>query len=84
MAAELEPEAARLARNLRELGDAGLEDPGSWDPELTPEEHERAKAAMGALGEATGAIAVSVGTKIQAKEPPTTTRIGQPCVIPLT
>jgi heptosyltransferase-3 len=31
----LEPEGARLARNIKELGDARLDEPGSWDLHLT-------------------------------------------------
>jgi heptosyltransferase-3 len=78
----LEPEAARLARNLNELGDPCLDDPASWALQLTPEEHTAARSAIaaqippppGAPGPASGtrdlrdAIAVSVGTKVQAKD----------------
>ncbi|MEO6910109.1 MAG: glycosyltransferase family 9 protein, partial [Edaphobacter sp.] len=63
----LEPEAARLARNLAELGDAHLDDPQSWDLHLTPEEHARAAEVLRpVLGHPI--IAVSVGTKVQAKD----------------
>ncbi|HZY72511.1 MAG TPA: glycosyltransferase family 9 protein [Edaphobacter sp.] len=63
----LEPEASRLARDLAELGDARLDDPASWDLHLTAEEHTRASEA---LQPAAGRpiIAVSVGTKVQAKD----------------
>jgi ADP-heptose:LPS heptosyltransferase len=63
----LEPEAARLARNLAELGDGRLDDPASWDLHLTAEEHARASEA---LQPAAGRpiIAVSVGTKVQAND----------------
>lgn len=63
----LEPEAARLARTLGELGDAQLDSPESWDLHLTPDEHSR---AAGALAELAGLplIAVSVGTKVQSKD----------------
>jgi ADP-heptose:LPS heptosyltransferase len=63
----LEPEGARLARNLAELGDARLDDSESWDLRLTAEEHARAAEA---LGPAAGRpiLAVSVGTKVQAKD----------------
>jgi ADP-heptose:LPS heptosyltransferase len=76
----LEPEAARLVRCVGQLGAAGdiadpgrLNDPASWDLHLSVEEHERAVRAIGveALGvEALGveSIAVSVGTKVQAKD----------------
>jgi ADP-heptose:LPS heptosyltransferase len=85
----LEPEAARLARNLAELGDAQLDSPASWDLQLTPEEQSAAEASIAAqlpaITEAgaprldsetwvsTAApefdtIAVSVGTKVQAKD----------------
>ncbi|WP_158945509.1 glycosyltransferase family 9 protein [Granulicella sp. S190] len=63
----LEPEGARLARNVVELGDARLDDPASWDLHLTPAEHKRAKDALaGAAG--LPLIAVSVGTKVQSKD----------------
>jgi ADP-heptose:LPS heptosyltransferase len=68
----LEPEAARLARCLAELGDARLDDPASWDLGLTHAEQQRAAEAIGAealeTGPALRPIAVSVGTKVQAKD----------------
>ena len=66
--ANLEPEAARLARNLRELGDAALDAPGSWSLHLSPAEQRRAEQAIGAEALRTRPIAVSVGTKVQAKD----------------
>lgn len=63
----LEPEASRLARNIRELGDAHLEDAASWDLHLTGAEHVRAAEVLSATGGAP-LIAVSVGTKVQAKD----------------
>jgi ADP-heptose:LPS heptosyltransferase len=65
---ELEPEAARLARNVAELGDARLGDPASWDPGLTDGEVARAAEAVGAEMMPLKKIAVSVGTKVQAKD----------------
>lgn len=64
----LEPEAARLVRNLAMLGDAQLSEPASWDLHLTAEEQARAAAAIGAVALAQRPIAVSVGTKVQAKD----------------
>jgi heptosyltransferase III len=62
-----EPEGARIARNLAELGDAHLDSPASWDLQLTPAEHARAgevlKSTAGRF-----IIAVSVGTKVQSKD----------------
>jgi heptosyltransferase-3 len=63
----LEPEGARLTRNLAELGDAHLEDPASWDLRLTDAEHARAKQAL-ALAADIPIVAVSVGTKVQSKD----------------
>jgi heptosyltransferase-3 len=74
----LEPEAARLARcigglaragDIADLADPGrLNDPASWDLHLSAEERESAARVIG--GEALGveSIAVSVGTKVQAKD----------------
>ena len=63
----LEPEAARLARNIDALGDARLDDPASWDLHLTVEEKARADAGLAPLGDRP-LIAVSVGTKVQSKD----------------
>jgi heptosyltransferase III len=63
----LEPEGARLARNLAELGDAHLDDPASWDLHLTPAEHARAAQALASVA-GRSMIAVSVGTKVQSKD----------------
>jgi heptosyltransferase-3 len=63
----LEPEGARIARNIADLGDAQLDDPKSWDLHLTEAERARAKQAL----EATAGrplLAVSVGTKVQSKD----------------
>jgi len=66
--AELEPEAARLARNLSELGDARLADAASWGLELTAAEMQAAEAAIGSAALIVPQIAVSVGTKVQVKD----------------
>jgi len=79
----LEPEAERLARNIAELGDAELDSPASWDLHLTAAEVAAADTAIRAVlpnWEPAGSvwdsdtrqkeamIAVSVGTKVQAKD----------------
>ncbi len=71
----LEPEAARLARCIGELAAAGdiadpgrLHDPASWDLHLSAEERESAARAIGAQALGVESIAVSVGTKVQAKD----------------
>ena len=66
--ASLEPEAARLVRNLQELGDAALKDPASWSLALSEPECRRADAAIGAEALRSVPVAVSVGTKVQAKD----------------
>ena len=63
----LEPEASRLARNIAALGDVALDDPKSWDLRLTIEECAKADAAL-AESACRPLIAVSVGTKVQAKD----------------
>jgi heptosyltransferase-3 len=65
---DLEPEAARLARNIAELGDARLGDAAGWDLLLTDAERATARAAIGADLLTLPIIAVSVGTKVQAKD----------------
>jgi len=71
----LEPEAGRLARCIGQLAAAGdiadpgrLNDPTSWDLRLSAEERERAAGAIGVEALAVESIAVSVGTKVQAKD----------------
>ena len=66
--ADLELEAARLARNLMELGEAALGDPASWSLHLTEAEHARAAEAIGPEALRVEPLAVSVGTKVQAKD----------------
>jgi heptosyltransferase III len=63
----LEPEGARLARNLAELGDANLESPASWDLRLTEAEHARAREVLNPIT-THPLIAVSLGTKRQSKD----------------
>jgi len=65
---ELEPEAERLARNVAELGDARLGEAASWDLRLTEGELGKASEAIGAEVMPLPKIAVSVGTKVQAKD----------------
>jgi ADP-heptose:LPS heptosyltransferase len=62
-----EPEGARLARNLAELGSVDLDAPASWDLHLTAAEHARAATALEAAG-TRPLVAVSVGTKVQSKD----------------
>jgi heptosyltransferase-3 len=71
----LEPEAARLVRCVGQLAAVGdiadpgrLNDPASWDLHLSAEERESAARAIGAEALGVESIAVSVGTKVQAKD----------------
>jgi ADP-heptose:LPS heptosyltransferase len=74
----LEPEAARLVRcigglaragDIADLADPGrLNDPASWDLHLSDEERESAALAIGLEALGLESIAVSVGTKVQAKD----------------
>ena len=63
----LEPEGARLSRNLAELGDAHLDAPSSWGLHLTSAEHARAAEVLTPTA-GRASIAVSVGTKVQSKD----------------
>ena len=52
-----------------DIADPGrLNDPTSWDLHLSAEEREGAAGAIGAEALAVESIAVSVGTKVQAKD----------------
>ena len=66
--ANLEPEGERLVRNLAELGDGRLNDPASWDLDLSPGEKARAVAAIGPAALHLPLISVCVGTKVQVKD----------------
>ena len=67
--AALEPEAERLARNLAELGEARLGVEANWSMHLTSAEYERAaEMTQEADSWSERPIAVSVGTKVQAKD----------------
>jgi heptosyltransferase III len=65
---DLEPEAARLARNIAELGDARLDEAASWDLSLTTAERARAAQTIGADARSVPMLAVSLGTKVQAND----------------
>ena len=66
--AALEPEAQRLTRNLAALGEARLEQPESWSLHLSAAEQGRAAEAIGEPALRSHPLAVSVGTKVQAKD----------------
>ena len=66
--AYLEPEAARLTRNILELGDAKLKDAASWDLRLTQVELDQPEWVVGPKLHWQKSVAVSVGTKVQAKD----------------
>ena len=66
--AALEPEAERLVRNLRELGATDLRAAADWSLHLSEAEQERADEAIGPDVIRSRPFAVSVGTKVQAKD----------------
>lgn len=66
MEGNLEPEAARLARCVEELGDAELDFADSWSLGLTAEEFQKADNLLGERS--VKPFAVAVGTKVQAKD----------------
>ncbi len=63
-----EPEAERLARCIAELGDAKVGSKASWDLHLSDKERAEAVRQIGAQALERRPIAVSVGTKVQAKD----------------
>lgn len=67
--AALESEAARLTRNIASLGEARLGVQANWSMHLTAAEHGRAAVMTRDADAWPGRpIAVSVGTKVQAKD----------------
>lgn len=62
-----EPEAARLARTLAVLGNAGTADLAKWNLRLTPSERQFALASLGDLA-GKPLLACGPGTKMQAKD----------------
>jgi len=62
-----EAEAARLARTIRELGEAGADKLANWDLRLTQSERQAATAALGDLA-GRPLIVCGPGTKMQAKD----------------
>ena len=62
-----ETEASRLARNLAVLGNVDLEDPANWNLHLNAAEIAAAERALQLLG-GRPFLAVSIGTKVQAKD----------------
>lgn len=67
-AGDLEPEAARLTRCLAELGNPALERLESWSLDLAAAERQRAVDAIGPDLAKGRPLAVSIGTKVQAKD----------------
>ena len=63
-----EPEAERLGRCVVELGDARADKMSSWDLRLTDKERAEAVRQIGAQALERRPMAVSVGTKVQAKD----------------
>jgi ADP-heptose:LPS heptosyltransferase len=62
-----EPEALRLGRMVRELGEVNAGDPANWSLHLTDVERTAARAALGALAE--GPLMVcGPATKMQSKD----------------
>jgi ADP-heptose:LPS heptosyltransferase len=65
-----EPEAARLARCLHELGEARLDDPASWDLGYGQAERAGAAAALAGWPGAERFIAVAIASKADVKDWP--------------
>jgi lipopolysaccharide heptosyltransferase III len=63
-----EPEAARLARCLKELGDARLDDPKSWDLRLSRNERTRVQELLREWPGRQSFIVCCVGTKVDVKD----------------
>jgi ADP-heptose:LPS heptosyltransferase len=62
-----EQEGERLARTLRHLGSAHLDDPANWSLALTTPERSEAELLLGTIG-ARPFFGCSLGTKVQAND----------------
>ncbi|MHB1935310.1 MAG: glycosyltransferase family 9 protein [Acidobacteriaceae bacterium] len=62
-----EPEAERLARLMRSLGNIDLQDPANWNLGLTLDEHKRAVEVLEPV-QSRPLLACCIGTKVQAKD----------------
>ncbi len=62
-----EPEAMRLARSIKALGDAHPEDIANWDPKLNQDEHKVAAERLGKLANLPF-VACAPGSKMQAND----------------
>jgi ADP-heptose:LPS heptosyltransferase len=63
-----EYEAERLARSVRSLGDARLDDSTSWDLRLSPTERERALEAVKPARGTAGLIVCSIGAALEIQD----------------
>jgi len=63
-----EPEAARLAGCVSDLGDARLREPASWDLHLAGAERERAQELLREWTGKNSFVACCVGTKVEVKD----------------
>ncbi len=63
-----EYEAERLARLMRSLGDARLDDSASWDLRLSPAERERALEAVKPARGTAGLIVCSIGAALEIQD----------------
>lgn len=63
-----EPAAVRLARNLAVLGDARLDDPNSWAPDLSSVEEEEGRRALDGWDGAENFIAACVNVRTPARD----------------
>lgn len=65
---ELEWEASRLARRVRNFKSVDLNDDSFWDLRLTDKEVQDASDLLSSIPSVSKVIALSVGTKVQVKE----------------
>ena len=63
-----ESEGARLARCIRELGEARFDDPAAFDLKLSSAERETARLALESLTPGKPLLAVSIGAKMDVKD----------------
>jgi ADP-heptose:LPS heptosyltransferase len=63
-----ESEASRLARCIADLGNARLDRPESWSPNLSADDHAAAERVLASWAASSGFVALAVGARVPGKD----------------